>query len=126
MGISSDGIFFYGLMWKDKDDPPWKSPTPDELENSKYGEPDWEELYEVRSGNKTEHSPVELDIHCSFDCSMHYLAVKRSLVRAYRGGPKQVKVLEASPEWEGQLKKFCETMGIKWREPSWWLTSLYG
>lgn len=126
MGISSDGIFFYGLLWKDEDVEPWKSPTPDELEKSKYGEPDGEELYEVRSGNNPENSPVEMGIHCSFNCSMHYLAVKESHVTAWRGYPKQAKVLEVDPKWERQLKEFCEIMGIKWKEPAWWVTSLYG
>jgi hypothetical protein len=125
MGISSDGIFFYGMIWRDEDNP-WKEPTPEELTKAKYGEPDWEELYEMRSKKKLSECPVELSIHCSFECGMPYLAVKETLVRASRGHPELVKVLTVKPEWEGQLKEFCEIMGIEWRDPSWWVTSLYG
>ncbi len=126
MGISSDGIFFYGLLWKDEEKPPWKEPTPDELTKAKYGEPDWEELYEIRSGKKLEKSPVISGIHCSFEYSMHYVAVRKSAVTASRGDPQKVKILTIDPEWEGELRKFCEIMGVKWREPAWWVTSLYG
>jgi hypothetical protein len=125
MGISSDGMFFYGLIWKDEDKP-WKSPTPDELTKAKYGEPDWEELYEMRAGKKADKSPVLADIHCSFEFSMPLVAVRKTFVKAYRGDPQRAKILTIDPEWEGELREFCEIMGIKWREPAWWVTSLYG
>jgi hypothetical protein len=125
MGVSSDGIFFYGLIWKDTEEP-WKSPSPDELQKSAGGEPDWEELYESRSGKKIEACPVRMGIHCSFEHSMHLLAIKETMVEASRGYPEQAKILTVKPEYEGQLREFCEIMGIKWRDPAWWVTSLYG
>ena len=130
MGISSDGIFFYGMCWNDEDKP-WKEPTDEELSAMKkiksyVDENDWETLYQVRSGIKVEKSPVELDIHCSFEYSMPLLAVKETLVSASRGCPEKVKTVLVKPEWDDQLRDFCKIMGIKWQQPAWWVTSLYG
>jgi len=125
MGISSTGLFFYGLLWKDEEKP-WKQPTPSELEKAKYGEPDWEELFEMRSGTSAKDSPVISHIHCSFDFSMHLVAIRETFVKAYRGDPQQATILSVKPEWEPQLRRFCEIMGIQWRDPAWWVTSLYG
>ncbi len=124
MSISSDGIFFYGLIWKDEE-PPWGSPTPDELQKAS-GEPEWEDLFEARSGQKLADSPVVAAIHCSFSCPMPLVAIQETLVYGYRGYPKQAKSLTVKLEWEGQLRKFCDIMGIEWQEPAWWVASLYG
>lgn len=125
MGISSDGIFFYGLLWKDTE-APWKAASPEEVEKTGFEDPDWEELYELRSGNKLADCHVRLWIHCSFERRMRLLAIKETLVQASRGYPEQAKILTVKPEYESQLQEFCWIMGIKWVEPAWWVTSLYG
>jgi hypothetical protein len=130
MGISSDGLFFYGMCWADEDRP-WKEPSDEELAKMKAlksysDENDWETLYEVRSGKKSEKCPVELGIHCSFEYGMPLLAVKETLVNASRGSPEKAKTVLVKPEWDDQLREFCEIMGVKWQKPTWWVTSLYG
>lgn len=130
MGISSDGIFFYGICFKDEDHP-WRLASDEELKEMKEkksysDETDWEATYEVRTGKKASDSPVEIDIHCSFECSMYLVAIRETFVKAYRGDPQKAKTVLVKPEWGVQLRRFCETMGIPWQEPGWWVTSLYG
>lgn len=125
MGISSNGIFFYGLLWKETEDP-WKAATPEEIKATGYEEPDWEELYVLRSGQKLAACPVRLWIHCSFEHAMHLLAIEETMVSASRGWPQEAKNLTVKPEYRAQLEEFCKVMGIKWIEPAWWVTSLYG
>lgn len=131
MGISSDGILLYGLIWKD-DRTPWKEPTPAEFEKvgldpeGSEGEPEWEDLYEMRSGKKLGACPVDVGVHCSYSHKMWFVGIKETVVRADRGHPQQAKILTVKPEWEAQLREFCEIMGIEWQTPAWWVASIYG
>lgn len=124
MSISSDGIFFFGMIWKDEDSP-WREPSAKEVEDAEALD-EWEDLYEQRSGKRVSDCPVEMRIHCSFACGMWFLAVKETVVSASRGYPEKAKTVTEKPEWRSQLEGFCVVMGIKWQEPAWWVTSLYG
>lgn len=68
---------------------------------------------------------VEVDTHCCGDCPMPFVAHKASKTRAWRGNPMEVTSLEIKPEWEQELRAFCELMGInvKDQQPKWRLVS---
>lgn len=125
MGVSSDGIFFFGMIWKDSE-PPWREPSPDEI-NDPECMPEWEDLYEKRSGKPLKDCPVEIGTHCTYgDGRMYFLAIKETIVRASRGWPEKAATVTEKPEWRSQLEQFCIWMGIEWQEPAWWVTSIYG
>lgn len=73
----------------------------------------------------TETVTVEVDTHCSGECPMPFVAIKASKTRAWRGTPMEITSLEVNPEWEADLRAFCELMGIdvKDQTPKWWLVS---
>lgn len=68
---------------------------------------------------------VFVDTHCSGECPMPFVAIKASKTRAWRGNPMEVTSLEIKPEWEHELRAFCDLMGIdvKDQKPKWWLVS---
>lgn len=59
---------------------------------------------------------------------MYGLAVTASKVKAHRGYPKQIKILEPSEEWQVTLKRAADLLG--WptdsKKPAWWLASYWG
>lgn len=71
--------------------------------------------------------PCKIDSHCSCDCPMPYVAIKKSETVSYRGSMNEIKSLDVNPEWDLQLKEFCRTMGIKVgnKKPKWWLVSMW-
>lgn len=127
MSISSDGIFFYGMIWK-SEEPPWKEPSEKELEDHDElsTNPEWEDIYCLRSGKELKDCPVELGVHCSYESGWYFLGIEETVVRAGRGYPEKAPVVTVKPEWRSQLEEFCTVMGIEWQEPAWWVTSIYG
>lgn len=140
MGQSTDAILFYGYCWEDETSKPWEIGKDSEDEDDE----DWEDRYARLKGLKRpsrpweiieEHSahwaaerelvavlPVQIDTHCSF------VAVKASKTRAWRGSPMEITSLEVKPEWDAQLREFCQLMGIDVgdQQPRWWLVSDWG
>ena len=141
MSISSDGILFYGIMlnWEDGEEP-WADDEDGDHEEwlaNKLGISDREPKHEVYTSDdwksywkyKREQFAllgVEFVLHCSYDYSMWGIAVSESLSNASRGEPKEIKSTDIKPEWANRLKSFCESVGIGYEEPKWWLTSLMG
>ena len=130
MSISSDGIFFYGMIWKDSE-PPWREASIKEREEEGCDElstnPEWEDLYCLRSGKEIKDCPVELRMHYSYGAAGRwFLGVEETVVQASHGWPEKAKTVTEKPEWRSQLEQFCVIMGIEWQEPAWWVTSIYG
>lgn len=68
-------------------------------------------------------------IHCSFDYSMRWFAIRETVRKAYRGEPQLIskEALFIAPEWKTIIADFCQRAGIPLpQEIGWWLTSLYG
>lgn len=127
MSISSDGIFFYGMIWKEEE-PPWRPLSEKELEEADdlSTNPEWEDVYCLRSGKDILDCPVELGVHCSFESPWYFLGITATIVRASRGYPEKAPTVTEMGEWRSQLEEFCAIMGIPWQEPTWWVTSIYG
>lgn len=135
MGQSTDGILFYGIH---ADEGEWDEQLGDEWEEeyaSKKGVPAPTVEYDTaahkalhqafwdKKHDLTKAEPCAVDTHCSGECPMPYAFVKASKTRASRGYPQQITSLAVQPEWDAQLRAFCETMGIPWQQPKWWLVS---
>lgn len=70
---------------------------------------------------------VELVDHCHHEYRMWILAVKGTLVRAYRGSPKTIdpEKLKITPAQIEGLCEFCREHAIDWKEPKWVLCSMW-
>lgn len=128
MGVRSDGIFFFGMIWTDSE-PPWRPADQKEreiMEDELSTNPEWEDLYCLRSEKDILDCQVRIGHHCNGEDPMYFLAVSETLVEAGRGYPSTVKTVMVKPEWRSQLEKFCVIMGIKFQEPAWWVASILG
>lgn len=116
MGISSDGILFYGILIPEDDE-------------SVYDEDD-ERLGPIIEELRT--AGFDLGIHCSYDYPMYYLAPSSLVVRASRGYPKDVRdfhevAFEARSAGINQmLKRQADKYGFPWSEPRTYLASVMG
>lgn len=134
MGVSTNAILFYGLLLPGGDDDEGDIDSAVAIEDwidewqeeyLKRKNLDWKNDYSIQS-TMMEDCPVEIGWHCSGDYPMHYLSPKDAGKSASRGYPEVVDSLEVKPEWDGQIKEFCEVMGIRYSQPKWYLVSYWG
>lgn len=139
MTVSTDGILFYGFLLEN-DPEEWEAP---------FNTDDWEEVYCAKKGLPAPADPYEgreslfkeywtakrdllkeanakLSAHCSGDYPMWYVCVNASETTANRGYPQQIDNLNVGPDWHAKLKDFCDTLGIEYQQPRWWLVSYWG
>lgn len=113
MGQSTDALFFYGKAF--------------EFEIShEFLDKLWE------NEGRFSRLGVELRTHCSSDCPMLLLAIKKSLVVAWRGSPRMLKLVQPDPKWDEKIEKakalllelMTEDDGDFKNEPTgWWICS---
>lgn len=142
MGISSDGIFCFGICINE-----------DEVEKlfnnifegiSSYeedGDPDLDELiakeanikrtsddYYSKVSEARQSYPVDLIYHCSYDYQMYILAVPGTYVNASRGYPEEIDIEKLTPSFENiqRFKQWFIDKKIEYTKPSWILASMYG
>lgn len=74
-----------------------------------------------------EKEPCEIDSHCSCDCPMPFVAIKKSKTISWRGSMNEIVSLDVDPKWNQQLNDFCKLMKIKVgnKKPKWWLVSMW-
>lgn len=70
--------------------------------------------------------PVEVITHCSYDYPMHFLALRGTEARAWRGKPQTVQTEPPPPERIAAMRAFCEEHDIEWKEPQWHIFSMWG
>jgi hypothetical protein len=134
MGVSSDGILFYGFHFDEDELPEILSDNeeaedpedPEDLVAKLYG---WDGKYPEYSfqWEKLHPSPIVVGTHCSYNYPMYYVAIKESDLSASRGTPEKVD-MAVGPNWGALLREFCEKIGIDFDKQNvgWWLASLYG
>lgn len=153
MGVSTDAILFWGYCLDGDGVYPWNAEADDDGDEAD-ADLDPEERYALAVGVKppiaewndkdekikadyhrfwdekrkaAAKSRCTVGYHCSDECSMYYVAIKKSETKAHRGYPKNIKSLEVGDDWEQKLRAYCEVMGIKTRQkPKWWLVSYWG
>jgi hypothetical protein len=84
------------------------------------------EAYAAKRDAAIAACPVEIITHCSFDYPMHFLAVRGTKTRAYRGTPQPVVAGQIPEEQIASMRSFCDLHGIQWQEPKWHIFSLWG
>jgi hypothetical protein len=143
MSTEPEGKVFYGLALVDEHgdgvepEGPWDS--------LRY---DWEKFYIERKGGLPEpggtscRTPewdkwradrralleaggVDVEMAGYEDNLISLIVIRESYIRAEWSEIKPLKSLEAKPEWDQKLHDWCELMGVEWREPGWYVASLY-
>jgi hypothetical protein len=86
----------------------------------------WSAARDVES-KATKDCLVEISNHCSGDYGIPYVHVKEAEITVYRGSNKEITLdmLKINPEWDQQIKKFCEIMGIEFKPCGWRLVSYW-
>ena len=137
MGQSTDAILFYGYCWTDEGSPPWRDEDEDEDEDDRYVrlagfDEEWtsgDDGYFKRKAKVLAKATGKIVRHCSGDCTMYGVAVKGTVMRAWRGDPQEIDPakMNPKPEWAENLRVYCEHMGIDpgdqkpaWHLVSWW------
>jgi hypothetical protein len=142
MGVSTDGILFYGF---DLGEPGETKTSTDEADEWIRNHCSWAKHYAARKGVTQkedesygdfydrrkvvlEESGCFIDHHCSGDYVMLYVAVKSfSASRGY-AAPITAEDLTPLPDAEEKLRAFCEVMGIVFdpADIGWYLASYWG
>jgi len=144
MGVSTDGILFFGINLGDDEDREELLPWEEEGEEGDWGDfvtrklgivhPDEEDGPLVDAYYLQKHIALialgcEVQIHGAESCCAQAVVVKSSYKSASRGFPEKLsqEFLNSITEEDiTKLKKFCELMGVEYQEPSWILTSWWG
>lgn len=149
MGSEPHGLVFYGFPLVDEDGEPvnpWASEDDEEEEgddpycdwgerlaiargaakpeHKDYNSSDWGTFFKKKAEAK-EASPINVALAGYGECLIDCIVIKESYVRAEWGEVLPLKTLETKPEWDGQLREWCETLGIEYRQPGWFVAALY-
>jgi len=151
MGISSDGLHFFGLCWNSDDTEdlglPWLTEDDEEAEDAAcriLGGPSrpgwapgaWESGGALTIYNRERDAflldrlggKIAFGIHCSYEYAMPYVAIAESCTTAARGRAEPAKSGDEG-EWRATIERFAVLMGIEITDeigPRWWVASLYG
>jgi hypothetical protein len=130
MGVSTDGLVFFGFLIADG------SETHERIEREKRAGPDGEPNpgtlgWLVWMGD--EDGAVEIGTHCSGEYPMYFVAVKATVIRAWRGRPMDLsgrlirtQGIYEEGEWCKLIRDFCARWDIPHEEPRWYLASYWG
>jgi hypothetical protein len=129
MGISSDGMLYFGFTVGDEDSSPEWMEEYEEFEDflcAKAGLPT-DSPWQVKS-NLVEACPASLEWYCSYEYPMYILAVRGASFRVNRGYVEEIAPadLVVNPERIQAFKTWCETNDIPYEEPKWLLCSMMG
>lgn len=133
MGVSTDGILFYGIgLGEDSLDEYRENWTHEEWDEEFYKRAGSllypaEGYYEAQQEARKKWG-VEIGIHCSYDYSMYYIALISHNHSASRGYPEEItpEMIAVPADADEKIRAFCELMGIPFEQPKWYLASLWG
>ena len=150
MGNSPHGLVFYGFALVDEDGEPvnpWANEDDSDDEegssvyvdwqerlaiikgavkpgHTSYDAPEWKAFHDKQNGVEGA-SPVDVVLAGYGECLIDCIVIKESYVRADWGEVLPIKTLEALPEWDEQIREWCKTLGIEYRQPGWFVAALY-
>lgn len=137
MGTSTNAILFYGFPILDEDGNESEAArTPEARHNLDriqqiVEEADADETEEIAGkflDGWNSEAPAIIGDHCSGECPMYYVYARASQTQARRGYPEQIdsKGMDGPhPGWDEDIRKFCESAGLKMQPCSWWLVSMW-
>lgn len=151
MSTDASGQVFYGFALIDREAiEPWENETEDDEEEVESPYTDWENRYikakgglgydtppsedyrgkdweEYRRRYKAmmDACPVDVQLAGYDDALITCILIKETFVRAYWADVKPLKTLETKPEWDQQLREWCELLDVPYLQPGWFVASLY-
>ena len=150
MGVSTDGILFYGIAYGE-DGEHFEISELAESNGLDENDFEFEDLYALKVGvdrpkeafskaseplyhqywdkkrEVNQQSGCEVGTYCSDGSPMYYVCIRDSEYTANRGYATEIPDgLTAKPEWKDKLKEYCGLMGLPYMEPAWLLVSYWG
>jgi len=152
MGTSTNAYLFFGILideydesfeelkndWEEKyaakvglvddsglwnDDGEYAIPEGIERKNA---EENWK-VFLKRKQDLIEELGITIDSHCHREYPEYFVCISDSFISATRGNPEVIKFDELKKTEDiNKLKDFCELMGLKYKEPKWYLASFWG
>lgn len=135
--------------WEPQESDEYEEPEYDEdgwMIEDEHDSPDWEEVFATKKGlNKPDpetateeeksaywralnelekSSPVTVELAGSDYSMINCVVIKESFV-SVEWSEIQPFSPEVKPEWEQQLRDWCDLMGVPYRQPGWHVASLY-
>lgn len=140
MGSSPHGFVFWGIPlpldeYEERAETPWEQYQDEEFYAAKKGvvepqkeyvsgDPDYSAYWQAKAALvKAEPCKISQTGYGDFERDIAY--VKASYVEVEWSEVKTFST-KVNPEWEGQLRAFCEVMEIEWTEPGWHVGTRYG
>jgi hypothetical protein len=140
MGSSPHGFVFWGIPlptddYGERGETPWEKHRAREFYAAKKGvmepekkyvsgDPDYIAYWQAKEALvQAEPCKISQTGYGDFERDIAY--VKASYVEVEWSEVKPFST-EVNPEWEGQLRAFCEVMEIEWTEPGWYVGTRYG
>jgi hypothetical protein len=138
MGTTPEGKVFYGFALVDEDGEPlgdivpsnWEEtyikeqgglPRPEE---NNYRSPEWDE-WRAKRHAMIAACPVDTELIGYDDYLATCVVIRESFAKAEWGEVVPLKTLETKAEWEQQLRDWCNMLGVPYRQPGWYVASLY-
>lgn len=124
MGVSTDGILFYGFYETEEGE--WD----ENEEGEEYIEEHGESMTSDHFREKFKNANLYLGTHCSNGERLRFLAIKSTHIEAARGHPQKIDPasMTVQPEWEPLLRSCAEELELEIgdKKPDWYLASYWG
>ena len=108
----------------DEDDRYFTLKSGNECPNYETDHDGWEKWHDERR-EFLKDSPIDIMISGYDDNLGSNIIIKETQIESDWGSAVVLKPFETKPEWIVAIKDYCETMGVPYQEPVWFLTSLY-
>lgn len=123
MGVESEAILFWGLDFATPHLAPWHR-SPHSPEDHPL---DWEQRFQKLSLKSKDSEKLaqlcSLEFYDCFDHPRYFVAVRGSIQECEDSSALVVTKTIPDPQWESNLKSFCDILDIPWSEPEWHLAA---
>jgi len=133
MGVSTDGIIAFGILFKDGE-APWQ--LEENEENGFEGYEDWflskleiDQDSTWRAKDRAlENLGLTVENYCASNYPRYALVVKESIITARRGDPERIDptgLVEDTADHRAAFKRGCELLGVTFQMAPEWLLMIY-
>lgn len=129
MGISSDGLLYFGFpVGEDGERPDWMEEDFEEFTDFLLNRAGIPNADYVKRREIEKACPVELLSYCSYDYPSFVLGIRDAKYRAGRGYTVELGEADLAVDQSriDAAKAWCAANDIEWHEPKWLLCSMLG
>lgn len=122
MGMYASGHLRYGIVI-----PTWEPQEELQDEDGDIIGDDWDYFFEVKTGNSAYRgSPVEISYMDDYSEEQVVFVTVSGFTADSEPQEVDADLLTVKPEWDEQIRTFCEIMGIEYAQPKWFAWAAYG